>query len=383
MILADTPQKGETMLERLGPRQYAAPFLAVLAIFCVFGLAMYPNLHAAPKDVPFAIVSLDEGAETPAGALNLGDQTAAALISGIAPAADGAPAPAADAAAPIAWTRLDSQAALDQAMEDNQYYGAVVLPADFSAAQAAAQAGTGQGASVQAIVNQGKNPMLASIMQQALTAQFTAQGLKVEATTVHAAVIGGGSMGAMMSVMVMVMPPFMMTMIGSVLLFLVFRPQRGAGRGTRGRAYGKQLALAVPVAALVGLAAMLMATWVGGLDVPAGAIFLFMWIAAFCLMAAFLGALDLAVPLGALVILACFACGMSAAMFAPEMLPGLWRDWFYPWVPQHFLGDGLRSIIYLGGGGVNAATGPLALFGATGLILMAAAAFVPRRAAKV
>jgi hypothetical protein len=370
------------MLERLGPRKYAAPFLAVLAIFCVFGLAMYPNLHAAPKDVPFAIVSLDEGAETPAGALNLGDQMATALVSGIAPAADDATAPAAGAASPIAWTRLDSQAALDQALEDNEYYGAIVLPTDFSATQAAAQAGAGEGASVQTIINQGKNPMLANLMQQALTAQFAAQGLQVEVTAIHAAAPGGGTMGALMSSMVMVMPPFMMTMIGSILLFSIFRPQRGAGRRARVRAYGKQLAFAVPVSALVGLGAMLMGTWVGGLDVPAGAIFLFMWIAVFGLMAAFLGALDLAVPLGALVILACFACGMSAAMFAPEMLPGLWRDWFYPWVPQHFLGDGIRSIIYLGGGGVNAATGPLALFGAAGLVLMAAAAFVPRRAAK-
>jgi len=70
------------MFERLGPRKYAAPFLAILAIFCVSGLAMYPNLHATPKDVPFAIVSLDQGAETPAGALVQGDDGERDVLGG-------------------------------------------------------------------------------------------------------------------------------------------------------------------------------------------------------------------------------------------------------------------------------------------------------------
>jgi ABC-type multidrug transport system permease subunit len=70
---------------------------------------------------------------------------------------------------------------------------------------------------------------------------------------------------------------------------------------------------------------------------------------------------------------------MATAMLAKEMLPGFWRDWIYPWVPQRFVADGIKSIFYMGGGAWNSASLALLITGCVGLVLMALAVFIPRR----
>ena len=360
------------MLNQLGRRRFAVPLVALIAIFLVLGTAFYPNLHVNPKDVPFAIVNLDEGTPTPAGAINLGETIAAQLQVGGAP---GAPA------SPIVWTELDSQAALDAALEDNQFYGAIVIPADFTTSQFAAEAGEGTPAVVQVMINPGKNALLATTMQTGLTAMLVQTGLSIDVTVIHGADVGGGSMGALMSGMILVMPTMMMTILCSVLLFLLLRPAKGASRVTRLKAYGLQVGTAVALSAAIAALAVLLTVW-GGLNLPTGAAFLFLWLASFFLAVLFIGALDLLAPLGILVIASCFALGMSSAMFAKEMLPAFWQTWVYPWVPQRFMGDGIRSIIYLDASAWNSSVPPLAITGAIGLVLFALAALLPARSKK-
>jgi len=348
------------MLDKLGSRRFLMPFVAIIAIFIVFGTSFYPELHATPRDVPFAIVNLDQG---PGGA---------AMVQKMQ---DGAGA----AASPIAWTKLDSQAALDSAMADNQFYGALVIPAEFSSAQAGAAAGTGTPAPIQVTINQGKNPMLATTMQAAITGMLAQAGLTAQVTQINTADIGGGSMGALMSVMIMVMPPMMMAMLSSVLLFLLFRPRRQTTTPERVKAVGKQLGFAVVISAAIAGLALLLATWLGGLKIPAAPIFWFMWMAIWLVMVLFVGALDLALPLGVLVVVGTFALGTTSAMFAPEMLPSFWQHWVYPWVPQRHMGDGIRSIIYMNGSPLDASLVPLLIAGAVGVVLLIVAIAAPTR----
>ncbi|MDR1712714.1 MAG: hypothetical protein LBR39_00940 [Coriobacteriales bacterium] len=120
------------MFEVLGNRRYALPLVAVLVIFCVMSLVVYPILNAAPKDVPFALLNLDEGADTPAGYVNAGE----AIVENMT---GGAALPAGQES-PIVWTVFDSQSALDEALENNEFYGALIIPAGFTADTAAAKA---------------------------------------------------------------------------------------------------------------------------------------------------------------------------------------------------------------------------------------------------
>jgi len=445
------------MLEKLGKRRYAAPVMAIIVVFCILALVMYPTLNAAPKNVPFALLNLDEGAKLPTGSVTLGDEITKKMLEGVE-LQEGVEMP-------LAWTELESEAALDEAFENNEFYGAIIIPKDFTTAQmaaaasagaagvdpaaaaaaaagvdpaaaaaaaaaagvdpaaaaaaagvdpaaaaaaaagvdpaaAAAAAGTDPAAAIAAqnaaaaqnttaaapspptirvIINQGKNVMLATTMQTALTSMLGQSGLNIEVTLINAVDTGGGGMAAMMSGMIMVMPTFILSLICSALLYLLFRPAKGESRGTRVKAYGKQLAYAVAASALVACSAVLLVTWVGGMEIPVAAAFLFLWLASFCLMAVFIGALDVALPLGALVIACCFALGMGTAMLAYEMLPIFWQDWVYPWAPQRYISGGVSSIIYFGKEAWNDSSLPLVVTGCIGLVLMALAALLPTK----
>jgi len=378
------------MLEKLGKRRYAAPVLAIIIVFCILALVMYPTLNAAPRNVPFALVNLDAGMNLPTGPVNMGAEIAKKMQEGVE-LQEGVESP-------LAWTELNSQAALDAAFENNEFYGAIIIPKDFTSAQlaiAAAAASAGQTAvnpeaaaqgantpvpkppTIQVIINQGKNVMLATTMQTALTSMLGQTGLSVEVSTVNAADTGGGGMAALMSGMIMVMPTFILTLICSALLYLLFRPAKGVARSERIKAYVKQLVYAVAASALVACAAVLMVAWVGSMDIPVATSILFLWFASFCLMALFIGALDVALPLGALVIITCFALGMGTSMLAYEMLPGFWQNWVYPWAPQRFISGGVSSIIYMGRAAWNDSNLPLAITGCVGIALMLLTLFFP------
>ena len=66
------------MLEKMreardGHVRLALPSAIVLVVACVMGLVFYPMAHMEMRDLPFAVLSLDEGAQTPAGQMNAGN----------------------------------------------------------------------------------------------------------------------------------------------------------------------------------------------------------------------------------------------------------------------------------------------------------------------
>jgi hypothetical protein len=60
-------------------------------------------------------------------------------------------------------------------------------------------------------------------------------------------------------------------------------------------------------------------------------------------------------------------------------VPEDWQEWVYPWVPQHYLGDGIRGIIYLGMGPFDVGfTYWMTLYGIAAVVLLLALV-VPQR----
>jgi hypothetical protein len=439
------------MLERLGRRKFFIPVLIIIVVFFIMSIMMYPMLNANPKDVPFAVLSLDEGATTPAGELNLGDKLVENMSAGLP-----------DVESPIEWTVLDSQEALDKGFADNAYYGALVIPADFSAKQAAAQmaalASAGGGAeglpegvtaggtptpeqlaalaesgdlpegvtagetptpeqlaalaaaqeeaanaspsdadtsketpaptpdiasaespTVQLIINSAKNAMLTTQLQQLIPTMLESNGITVDVTNVNTADIGGGGMmSAIMGPQLLLMPLVMLLLSGSLLLYFIFRPRKSALRHEKTKSYLVQICYSVASSFLIALAAIGIVTWAGGMDLPVGALLLFLWPAVFCVMLLFLGAFSLSRILGALVAVFTFACGMSVTMLASEMMPTFWRDYIYPLVPQHYIMDGVRTIIYMDNG---ANFIPLLIYGAIGVALFLIAILTAKKVA--
>ena len=380
--------------EKMGSRALAVPFAIGLAMLCVLGLAIAPMFSASPRNVPMAVVNLDEGAQLSSGdTMNAG----AALAETLAAAADAA---GEDGEAPIAWTELDSRDALDAALDAGEFYGAVVIPADFTArqmagqtaaaealqdgmatlaasqAQAAAapadQAQAMQAQAVQGVVaavaqaqesadkptveivlDLAKSPMLAQTMQSSLSVQMAAAGLQADIETIGSAEGGDGPLASMMSVQFMVMPLFMMSIVMGVLCVVLVWPGRAASRAEKVRAVARQALYCIVASLVAAVAAYGIVAWIGGVSVDASAVLL-LWLSSFCLMCAMAGLGDIALPLGALTMLALFALGMATAILPAPMLPDFWANCVLPWAPQACIGDNLRGVIYLGAGAFDA-----------------------------
>jgi len=86
---------------------------------------MHPMLNGTPENVPYAIVNLDERASNAGANVNAGERIVDKLTD--------ASAATSDTKSPIAWTEFKSKAELDKAMDGNDYYGALVIPKDFTA----------------------------------------------------------------------------------------------------------------------------------------------------------------------------------------------------------------------------------------------------------
>ncbi len=373
------------MFDKLGKRALAAPLAMALGLCCILSIAVGPMLRAEPHNVPFAIVNLDKGAVTVAGNANIGQTLADNLVSGesslgnVSGGSDetgGTDSSSSNMANAISWTQMQSEDELSEALSNNELYGGIVIPANFTSQQASSAVGLGNAPELTVYLNKGKNPQMASSLQTTIQNAMLQAGIACNVEVVNDADVGGGSMSSTMAVQMMVMPLFIMTMIVSILLSMLFWKNDVTKLRQRNPllAAGVLAVLVAVFSAAVAGLALLVDTVAGGMTLPALDLFLFLWLACACCMLCFVSLCCLSFPLGALVAVGTFALGMSCAMLSPEMLPTFWADWIYPWAPQAHIGNGARSIIYLGRMPGSADVDPLLAFGLVGIAALVAAA---------
>lgn len=377
------------MLEKLGNRAVILAFAWPLFMFCILGFAVSPILQAQAHDVPFAVVTLDEGSSLPISDVNVGDELVERLLDGegLGDMGDDSNSDAADDSSSgtidtssIVWTQLSSEEELRDALAANEYYGGIIIPADFTAQQMRSATGLGGAPTLQVVLNVAKNPSLAQQMGPSLKSLMLQAGISVEVEEVNDAEIGGGSMAPLMAVQMAAMPTVVMTLITSIILAVVVWPRGGQSRRVRAAAAVKQVGVGIFLAAFIAFLGLGIDVVFGGLDLPMERVYPFVFLAVGAMMAALVGLCDLALPLGVLVGLATFSLGMSCAMLAPEMLPTFWVENIYPWVPQHYMGDGIRAIVYLGAGPLDTEISYWACLYAIGAVALVLALAVPKRA---
>lgn len=364
------------MFEKMGRGKYAFPALVVVLIGCVMALMFYPMINMAPKNLPFAVVSLDEGASTPQGDVNVGALLADKLVE--------APAPEGADAAPIKWERYETAAAVDAALENNELFGALTIPNDYTKLQGLAQSGQGEAPTVEVVLDNAKSPMIATQMSTSLQAMFAQLEIPADIRVINTGEADSGSaspMAGMMSQQVGVMPLMMMSLIGSIMLTRIFPKKQAATAGGRFRALGIQLAYAVGFSFLAAVTAVTLLNAIVGAGAPFWTTTVFLWVASFSVMALFLGAFNIALPVGGLTALFAFMCGMMLAALPREVVPPFWADWIYPWSPQPHIADGVRDILYRGAELMPQGTGGLLLLAGIGAVLLVIAGLIPARAA--
>ena len=362
------------MLEKLGNKVFALPLVVALVLMCILGTAIAPILSASPHHIPFAIVSLDKGATNAVGSTNIGTALADTLSSGegmpelgnsnnsntaqtssIDSSSDEGDGNSASndsdssLSEVVSFTRLESEEAARAALDNNEYYGALIIPENFTTTMMMSAVGLGEAPEVTILLNQGKNPAVSNTIQSTLSTVFLQAGIVANIETYNSYEVGGGTMGSLMMVQMMVMPLILACMVPSIILSVVAWPRKTAV--TRKERTKKLLMMLVFSFILSGFAACL-ALCIdcigGGMTLPIDRLFPFLWLAAFCLVVAIVGLCNLCLPLGILVAITVFALGMGTAMLPQEMLPDFWANWVYPWAPQAEIGNAIRAIVYSG-----------------------------------
>lgn len=374
------------MFEKLGDKAVVLAFLYPAIMFCILGLALTPMLRAQMDGIPFAVVTLDEGSSLPISDVNVGDELVDRLLSGEGlsvsdedgeDAGDGTDGMFGNAG--IVWAQMSSEQELRDALAANQYYGGIVIPRDFTAQQMLSATGLGGAPTLKVLINDAKNPMLAQQMGPNIKSALLQAGISVDVEEVNQADIGGGTMAPMMAVQMIVMPLVIMTLIASIVVSLVLWPRKGATRRARLAAFAKQLVAGAFLSAFIAFLGAGIDVWFGGLDLPMERLFPLLWLAVGAMMCVVVALCDLFLPLGVLVGIATFALGMGCAMIAYEMLPAFWQEWVYPWVPQHYLGDDVRALVYLGSEAISANLGYWVALFDVGTVAFVLALLVPQK----
>ena len=370
------------MLEKLGKKALIAPIGMGIVLCCILSLAVSPMLRADPNHLPFAIVNLDKGVVSITGDTNVGQTMTDNLISGETSLGSDDDEDSDDSLSDsVSWTQLSSEKELKDALVNNEYYGGIVIPSNFTSQQMSKAVGLSNAPELTIYLNKAKSPQMVSSMQTTLSTAMLKMGVAANIEVVNDADVGGGSMSDTMSVQMMVMPLLMLTMIGSIITSLVFWKKDATGLRKKNAwlAALAQLLFIVVLSAIMAGLALFVDTVAGGLSLPIDMIYPFLWFGCFCCMLCFVALCNACFPLGALVAVGTFALGMGTAMMAPEMLPSFWANWVCPWAPQAHFGNGLRTIIYMGQmPGMNDIN-PFIGFGVVGVIALIAAALLSKR----
>lgn len=377
---------------------------AAVVVLLIFGLAMMGSvIGAKPKALPVALAVLDQPVALPAEAggeqLALG-QAVQQQVTGLAQL-------------PVRWEVVGTEQEALAMMDRQEAYGALVLPADFTAGVLSLQSAEPKPATVKLYVNEGMSAQgvaaVRSILQQVskqIAAGLSAQALEqigqhaqqlpigaarallapmqTQEIVVHAVGEnnGGGSAPNMLTQIA-----WMGSLVLSVFFFLAAKGVRGrrlgaggAGAGRDGDVGGSSLAgvnaggsggrviarghdggnrwliaasqTAVGLVLTCGVSGLLiwMATgWYGMEIADPVAVWLFLWLASAAFFLLQSSLLNWIGMPAIALLVLLLFFSLPVVNLAPEFMPQATQDWLYSWIPFRYVASGLRSLMYFGG----------------------------------
>ncbi len=339
-----------------------AAIVMVTAVLMIFGLAMMGSvLGAKPKELPLALAVLDQPADLPTGGQLAVGEMVKDRVTGLKEL-------------PVKWHLAGSEEEVQAMMDRQEVYGALVLPADFSAGVMSLGSPEPKPAAVKLYVNEGMSSQgvtaARTILQQmALTMKTELTGTVLTLAEQRVEQVPIGSVRALLQPFeteeVGVHPvgannaggtaPNLLTqimwigsMIMSVFFFLAARAAREEG-GAWGVVGGQIFVGLVLTAGASGLLVWMAVSWYGMEMADPAAVWLFLWLSAsafFLMQTALFNWIGF--PAIALLVMLLFF-SLPILNVAPEFLPQATRDLLYSWTPFRYVADGLRSLMYYGG----------------------------------
>lgn len=365
--------------------------IAGLILTFILALAQIPVKQAKLQAVPLAIVNEDQGP--------LGKTVTQKLVS---------THQSNDKKAAFKWTKVSSTNRLKHAMDRQHYYGAIVIPKDFtSTIGSLATQPTAQPAKIKIYINQAKNNTLTTSLKPGLVAlvnglghgvqtqivgQLAQNNVSVPAATITRLANPVASdvitlhttKGLASANAVFFQPIWLASLVVSLLLFYAGKELHFTKRSQRLTFKLIQVTMAAGLAVLIGFAT----TWYLNAILNYhfanfSRVGLFVSLTSFAFIMLFSGVIAWLEFPGLVVFVLLLFFSAPLLQMAPEMLPNFYQNWVLPWLPMRPLFDGLKSILYYGAGVWNPSTHILVNVMLFGGIIFFAESFSSRNVARV
>lgn len=339
--------------------------LVVLLVIALFGLTLIPSVQQKPKNLPIALVNEDIGVVIPQqGKVNMGNTITNMLKKNIT-STDGE-------ASPVKWIDVESKEDVLKGLDNQEYYGALIIPKNFSQKQSSLMTSKPEKPEISILINQGMNPVAANLTSQMLNTMGdnlengiqtqVLQGLAKQNVSLKANQltvltdplqvnienvngVGTASMNGNAPV-ALFQPLWMSSIAGAVVLFFVANKLTFVNK--------KQKLYTVLTQVLAGTVLSLIAgfglTWIADLlgihisNFMGISLFLTItYFAFFLLITAVLSWLGMkGIPIFVLILF----FGAPLLSMVPEMMSTFYRDYIYSWLPMRFMVEGLRELFF-------------------------------------
>lgn len=348
----------------------------VLVIMSIFVSTQIPSTNPKINDLPLVIVNQDKG--------EMSKQIVEKLKENSNPSDK----------LSISWTELDSKDEVLEKMNNEEYYGALVIPENFSQNIASMATPNPQVSEFDIIINQGKNAQVSTQVTQLLTGIVNNSGQAISNQVVARAEAANQTLPAKTvqtlmnpvkvnvenvqevnnlanAGMILFQPTWLAGLITAVLLFSKTRKDVYKNKKEKLNSVLSQLAI-ITVASLVGGYSLpYLVEWILDVTIPNyNVVAPFLSLTIFTFITLILGFASwlgyAAFPIFGLLLF----YGGPVLQLIPEMLGSFYTKWLMPILPMKPLFDGVRSILFYGAGFNNGAMSNLLIFLAIGVILL-------------
>lgn len=346
-----------------------SPIIALAVIF-IFSLTLFPSVQPQTENLPVAIVNEDEGAELPNQQnMNMGKTIVDMVNKSSKTSTDEEPA--------VKWVEVKNMKDVQQGLDHQDYYAALVIPKDFSAKQATLQTPKPSSPEIQLLINQGMNTGAATMAGQILNGVvdninnnvrtqllegFEKQGATLtvdQASTLVTPItkkvtnvneIGENSANGNAPVSLF-QPLWMASLASAAIIFIAISKIPFSTRKENLVRKSGQILIGAVLALVIGFGLTWIAEGMVGLNIPDYMdTALFLTITSFCFFLMISAFLSLVGIKGIAVFALLLFFGAPLLALAPEMMSSFYRDWIYSWLPMRFMTEGLRELFFFGKG---------------------------------
>ena len=348
---------------------------AVSVIMSIFMSTQIPVVNPKITDLPLAIVNQDKNETTTAMVEKLKQNST--LNDKLS----------------VKWVEVDSKDEAVEKMNNGEYYGALVIPENYTKSLATLATPNPQFPEYTVIVNQGKNSQVSTQVTQLLTQIANKSGDAVSTQIIKRAEAANQPLPAKVvenlmnpvkvnveninttgdfssAPTVLFTPIWISSLLGSILLFYFGRKESNSVKG-KALQRTTEIGIIGLVSIVGGLLAPQLVEWILGVSVDNYSVTAtFLGISIFAFMLLIFGTLSILGIAGVPIFVLLLFFGLPLLQLAPEMLNGFYTKWVTPWLPMRMLYDGVKNILFFGQGLWNEATKELTYVAIVGIVLV-------------